>query len=153
MMNGVPVVAAPAEVDIAITEELSMVLLRAGANRPATIVVDMTRTRFCDSAGLAILVRAHLQALADDGELRLVVPPGGAVSRILAITGLDQVISLFGSLDEALAPPPAAAIRGLRPHPSAGLPGPSVRQSGRGGVSWWLRTGWRHRSRPGAPGR
>ena len=117
MINGLPVVTAPAEIDAATTDQLHMVLLRAAARRHATIVVDATRTRFCDSAGLTVLVRAHKRALADGGELRLVIPADGAVSRILAITRLDQFIPLFASLDEALARRPGAVSRPLRPRP------------------------------------
>ena len=83
-------------------------------------MVDMTRTRFCDSAGITILVRAHKRAVADGGELRLVIASGGPVARVFAITRLDLLIPLFGSLDEALAPRPGAVIRPLRPRPSAG---------------------------------
>ena len=115
MVNGVPVVRAPAEIDVTTAGQLRVVLLRAAARRPATIVVDMARTRFCDSAGLTVLVQAHQRAAADGGELRLVLPAGGAVSRIFAVTRLDRVIPVFGSLDEALAPRPAAVIRPLRP--------------------------------------
>ena len=118
MINGVPVVTAPAEIDITIAEQLRVVL-RSAARRQPTIVVDMTRTRFCDSAGLNVLVRAHTQALAGGGELRLVIPDGGPVSRIFALTGLDRVIPLFSSLDVALAPPPATVLRSLRLRPAA----------------------------------
>jgi anti-sigma B factor antagonist len=82
--------------------------------------VDMTGTRFCDSAGLTVLVRAHKLAVAEGGGLRLVVPAGGAVARIFAITLLDQVFPLFASLDEVLARGPAAVMRPLRPKPSTG---------------------------------
>jgi anti-anti-sigma regulatory factor len=37
----------------------------------ATIVVDMTRTRFCDATALGVLVMAHKRAVAEAGELRL----------------------------------------------------------------------------------
>ena len=80
----------------------------------------MTRTRFCDSAGLTVLVRAHHRAVAEGGELRLVIAAGGAVARVFALTRLDLFIPLFGSLDEALASRPAAVIRPLRPRPPAG---------------------------------
>jgi len=115
MINGVPVVAAPAEIDVTGAEQLRVVLLRSAARGHATIGVDMTRTRFCDSAGLTVLVRAHRRALAESGELRAVMPGGGPVARIFAITRLDRVIPVFGSLDEALAPRPGAVIRPLRP--------------------------------------
>jgi anti-sigma B factor antagonist len=119
IVSGVPVVAAPEEIDMATVEPLRVALLHAAADRPATIVVDMTRTRFCDSSGLAVLVRAHRRALADGSELRLVLPVGGAVSRVFAITSLDRIIPLFGSLDEALAPRPTAVVRALLPHRAA----------------------------------
>jgi anti-sigma B factor antagonist len=124
MINGVPVVTTPAEIDVTSAEQLRIVLLQADARRPDTVVVDMTRTRFCDSAGLTVLVQAHKRALAEGGEMRLVIPAGGAVARILAITRIDQVIPLFGSLDEALAPGPVAAIGSSRPRaPAGGRPG------------------------------
>jgi anti-sigma B factor antagonist len=120
MINGVPVVAAPAEIDVTTAGQLRTVLLRSASRGLTTIVVDMTRTRFCDSAGLTVLVRAHRRALVDGGELRLVMPADGSVLLIFAITGLHQIIPLFDSLDEALALRPAAVIRPLRPRPSAG---------------------------------
>jgi len=120
MINGVPVVTAPAEIDITTAGQLRAVLLRSAARGQPTIVVDMTHTRFCDSAGLTVLVRAHTQALADGGELRLVMPADGSVLLIFAMTGLHQIIPLFDTLDEALTLRPAGVIRPLRPRPSAG---------------------------------
>jgi anti-sigma B factor antagonist len=107
MINGVPVVTAPAEIDVTTAGQLRMMLLRAAARGHAMVVVDLTRTRFCDSAGLSMLVRAHRRAVADGGELRAVIPGGGAVARVFALTCLDRVIPVFASLDEALVPGPA----------------------------------------------
>jgi anti-sigma B factor antagonist len=133
MINGVPVVTTPAEIDLTTAEQLRMALLRAAARRQTTVVVDMTRTRFCDSAGLTVLVRAHKRALAEGGELRLVVPADGAVARILGINRLDLVIPLFGSLEEALTAGPAAVTRPWRPRPSTGRrPGRQPGSPGRG---------------------
>jgi anti-sigma B factor antagonist len=119
LINGVPVVTAPAEIDATTAQQLRMVLYRAAAHRHTAIVVDMTGTRFCDSAGLTVLVRAHRRAVADDSDLRVVIRSGSAISRIFAITGLDRVIPVYGSLDEALPPRPAAGIRPSRPRLSA----------------------------------
>ena len=71
----------------------------------------MTGTQFCDSAGLGVLVRAHNRALADGGELRLVIPASAAVLRVFALTGIDRVIPNFPGLGEALEPAPSAAAR------------------------------------------
>jgi anti-sigma B factor antagonist len=111
MVNGVPVVAAPAEIDISNADWLDAVLREAAARGHATFVVDMTRTQYCDSAGLGALVRAHKRAVADGGELRLVIPASAAIMRVFAIAGIDRVIPNFPSLYEALAPAPATAPR------------------------------------------
>ena len=103
-ISGVPVVITPEEIDITNADGLRAALLRAAAQGRPTYVVDMTRTRFCDSAGLHALIGAHRRARAEGGEVRFVVT-GPAVRRILAIMAIDRLIPLFGRLDEALAPP------------------------------------------------
>ena len=108
-MVGVPVVAAPAEIDVITAGRLRAVLLEAaGAGHP-TAVVDMTGTLCCDSSGLHTLLRAHKRAVSAGGELRLVVPADGTLPRVMNLTGLDLVIPCFSSLAEALARMPAAA--------------------------------------------
>lgn len=102
LVSGVPVVAAPEEIDMANAPELASALLEAAADRPGILVAAMTQTRFCDAAGVRTLLTAHKRAQADGGELLLVVP-NAAVLRVLAITGLDRLIPNFTSLDDALA--------------------------------------------------
>ena len=58
VVRGVPVVAAPEEIDITNAEALRAALLTA-ADGHGTLVVDMTQTRFCDSSGLHVLIAAH----------------------------------------------------------------------------------------------
>ncbi len=103
MTGGVPIVTAPPDIDVITVDELRAVLLDAGRRGHATVVVDMTRTVFCDSAGLGLLVGAHRRARAKGGELRLVVAADGAVARVLTMTALDRVIPSFASLGQALA--------------------------------------------------
>jgi len=121
LINGVPVVAAPAEIDVTTAEQLRSVLLEAASRGHTTIVVDMTRTWFCDSCGLSVLVRAHKRALGEGGELRLVIPPDGTVFRIFALTSLYRFIPRFDSLTEALLQRPRTLVRTLRPRSSPGL--------------------------------
>jgi len=83
MINGVPVVAAPAEIDvIAAGQQLRAVLLDSAARGHATVVVDMTGTVLCGCSGPHTLLRAHKRAVSEGSELRLVVSPYGAVPRI-----------------------------------------------------------------------
>jgi anti-sigma B factor antagonist len=123
MVNGVPVVAAPEEIDASTADWLGELLLQAHCCGHGTFVVDMTRTRYCASAGLGVLVRAHNRALAEGGELRLVIPASAMVLRVFALTGIDQVIPNFPSLDEAVVPAPATAPR---PPPDPSAPEPSA---------------------------
>lgn len=102
MVSGVPVVVTPEEIDITNADGLRAALLEcSGQGHGGLLVVDMSRTRFCDTAGLHALVGAHKRALAQGGEVRVVIP-GVAVQRIFALTGLDQVIPGFVSLQDAL---------------------------------------------------
>jgi anti-anti-sigma factor len=102
MASGVPVVVTPDEIDITNADGLQAALAEAARRGSGRFVVDMSQTRFCDTAGLYALVLAHKRASAEGGEVRLVVTCA-AVARIFAITGLDDVIAQSASLDDALA--------------------------------------------------
>lgn len=63
----------------------------------------MIHTRFCASAGLPALVQAHNRAVADGGELRLVLPARAPiVRRVFEVTGIDGLIPNFTDLNQAL---------------------------------------------------
>jgi anti-anti-sigma factor len=102
VVGGVPVVAVPEEIDITNAPRLRSALLEAAAHGHGILVADMTRTRFCDCAGLHTLLAAHKRAQAEGGGLLLAIR-GTSVLRSLELTGLDRVIPSFTSLDEALA--------------------------------------------------
>jgi anti-sigma B factor antagonist len=120
-VRGVPVLAAPEEIDITNAEALRSALLTAAAGGPGTLVVDMTRTRFCDSSGLHTLLAAHKRAQAEGGEVLLVIS-SAAVLRVFALTGIDQMIPSFTSLPQALARPPAPANGRGRRHETGAAP-------------------------------
>jgi anti-sigma B factor antagonist len=113
VVNGVPVVTAPEEIDITSAQGLRSALLDAAAHGHGTLVVDMTRTQFCDSSGLHTLLAAHKRAQAATGELLLVIS-ATPVLRVFALTGIDRVIPNFTSLDQALAQTSADGSNGHR---------------------------------------
>ena len=121
MVQGMPVVAAPEEIDASNADLLRTTLLETAARGHATFVVDMTRTRLCASVGIGALVRAHKRAQAEGGELRLLMPTSAAVLGVFALTGVDRLIPTFPDLDQALEPAPAAA----RPRRPRRLPRPA----------------------------
>jgi anti-anti-sigma regulatory factor len=63
IINGVPVVAAPAEIDMATEDQLRAPLLDAISRGHPIVVVDMTRTPFCDSSGIHAFISRHGEAV------------------------------------------------------------------------------------------
>lgn len=98
--DGVPVVTAPAEIDFSNVVMFGSALVLAGTDC-ATIVVDMRGNVLCDSTGLAALIHAHKRAAADGGQVRLVMHPA-QVPKVFKATGLDQIVKIYGTVDEAL---------------------------------------------------
>jgi anti-sigma B factor antagonist len=149
MVGGMPVVTAPAEIDVTTAGQLRAMLAAWAARGHTTVGVDMTGTQFCDSAGLTVLVRAHKQALAEGGGLRLILPVDGSVPRIFTLTGLDQLIPHITGLDQAVAQVPAGRVRPRGPRPSPGMRSRAERTSpGPGGSEERLSS--RHRGAAGS---
>jgi anti-anti-sigma factor len=112
-ISGLPVVRGPAEIDISNAGQLRAALLAAAAQGHVTVVVDLSETAFCDTSGLQVLVLAHRRAAAEGGELRMVVR-SATLLRLFSLTGVDQVIPNFTTLDQAVSELPAVAIRPRR---------------------------------------
>jgi anti-sigma B factor antagonist len=111
LVDGVPVVSvavvrAPEQIDITVADQFRSALLDATSGEHPRLVVDMTRTRFCDSAGIRSLAQAAKRIQGEGGELRLIIPPDGAVRRILSLTRIDLILPCFTSLAAALDPAP-----------------------------------------------
>ncbi|GAB2764826.1 STAS domain-containing protein [Streptomyces bullii] len=70
-------------------------------------VIDFRDVTFMDSSGINVLVAANNAARACDGWLRLAHTPT-RVQDLLRIVGLDDVIELYATLHQALAPEAAA---------------------------------------------
>jgi anti-sigma B factor antagonist len=109
MAGGVPVVTAPTEIDTTTAGQLRAVLAEWQSQGHTTVIVDLTGTQFCDSAGLRELVVAHKRAVADGGGLQLVIPTEGVFLRIFTATGLDGIIPHFVTLGQALVQVPAVS--------------------------------------------
>jgi STAS domain len=73
----------------------------------------MTRTRFCDSAGLHALIGAHRRARTEGRQVRLAVT-GPQVHRLIALAALDRRSPVYPSLDQVLAHLPVAPSRAAR---------------------------------------
>jgi anti-sigma B factor antagonist len=98
-------VAMPAEIDVANADEIHRALVSAANLGAPVLIVDMSATTFCDSAGVQAIIAGHKQAAATDTQLRLVAP---AVMRILTLVGVGQLVPLYPTLEAALTGAPAA---------------------------------------------
>jgi len=80
-------------------------VLNAGA---LGLVVDMTLTTFCDSAGISAITRAVRRATANEATVRLAVT-SPAVLRVLDLVGIDRLIDIYPDASAALASLPEHA--------------------------------------------
>jgi anti-sigma B factor antagonist len=97
------VVTMPTEIDAVNAEAVHRALLAEDSYDAAVLIIDMSRTTFCDSAGVQVIVDTYNRATAAHTSLRLVAT---AVSRILTLVGVDQLMPLYRTLDDALADGP-----------------------------------------------
>ncbi len=101
-MSPLTVVTFPAEIDMATAGAIGKQVAAALAPGAHAVIADMTATTFCDSAGITMLIRANKQAAAHGAELRLLLPCPN-VLRVLKIQGVDAVLPIYHSLEQALA--------------------------------------------------
>jgi anti-sigma B factor antagonist len=69
------------------------------------LVIDLTEVTFLSSQGLQALVDATVAAQRRREPLRIVVDHTRPVIRPIELTGLDDVLSLFDTVDDALHSP------------------------------------------------
>lgn len=116
----VAVVRMPAEVDATIADEMREALLSVLNLGAQAVVIDMTRTSFCDSAGVSALFRAQRRATASDARL-CIAARSAAVLRLFSLIGVTVAIDVYPDVSAALASVPLAAWQ---------VPGPSSSPGG-----------------------
>jgi anti-anti-sigma factor len=81
-----------------IREQLLLII-----NRGAVVLIaDLAATVSCDYSGTNALVRAYQRAAANGTDLRLVVI-ADVVRRVLRLSGLDRLVSIYPTLEAAVA--------------------------------------------------
>jgi len=96
------VVTIGGEVDLSNADRLlDELMARIGAT--PWLVLDLTTCSYLDSAGLRMIARVDVRCRTVGSGLRLVVEPGGSIDRVLAMTHMDQVLTVDTHLRDALA--------------------------------------------------
>lgn len=87
--------------DIATSPSMRAALMEAAEHEGHQIVVDLSRLEFLDSTGLGALIGAQKRASEKNGSLRIVAMEG-QILRLLRITSLLDVLSVYPTIDAAL---------------------------------------------------
>lgn len=96
------VATLPEHIDVTTAGRVRELLLSVINRGAVVLIVDMTATQSCDHAGVDALARAYQRAAVSGAQLRLVVP-APVVRRVMAIEGLDRLISIYPTLEAAIA--------------------------------------------------
>jgi anti-anti-sigma factor len=96
------IVHVTGEIDLSTSEVFADAMSQAlDAGSTSMVVVDLQHVTFMGSIGLSALIRAHEEASLTDRVLR--IASGGAVAhRAIEISGLDQVLAVFVTVDDAV---------------------------------------------------
>jgi anti-sigma B factor antagonist len=98
------VVRVTGEVDMSHEEQLRAELHRAVEADTKGIVVDLTECEFIDSSGIRALLLSRREKQPDGGpETLAVAASSDQILRILGVMGLDQVIPIRPTVEEAAA--------------------------------------------------
>lgn len=95
------VVSVSGNVDMLSAPWLTEALESALAKNPQGLVIDLSRVEFLGSAGISVLMAAHGK-MTDSGRFA-VVADGPATHRPLTLLGLNEIVSLHRTLDDALS--------------------------------------------------
>jgi len=76
------------------------VLEAAGDADAPKVIIDFRSLGFIDSSGLGAIVACLKHLRERGGDLALAAPEGSGLRRLLDLTGLDRVLTLYASTDE-----------------------------------------------------
>lgn len=96
------VVAAVGELDLHTAPELDAALKAETDSRADLLVVDLSGVDFMDSTGLSTIVAAIAASRTYNGEVR-VVASTDKILKVFTLTGVDQQVRMFASVEEAAA--------------------------------------------------
>ncbi len=101
-VGGVPVAALEGEVDMGNAGDLRDSLLDAVANHAPGLVIDLSSTTYLDSAGVHVVFELARKLHARQQQLRVVVPAGAPIRRVLTLTNVSAVAPMHEQRHDAV---------------------------------------------------
>jgi anti-sigma B factor antagonist len=101
--GGAVVAHLSGEVDMTNAARVREELLVSIPNDALALVIDLDGCRYLDSAAIEVIFDLARRLGRRRQELRLVLPPGSPLSRVLMLTEVHSVAPVHETLDSALA--------------------------------------------------
>jgi anti-anti-sigma factor len=102
--RGASVVAhVSGEIDLTNAGYLRDQLLDSTPNDALALVIDISGCRYLDSAAIEVLFDLSRRLARRRQELRLVMPPGSPLKRVIELTEIGSAAPVYESLDTALS--------------------------------------------------
>ncbi|GII77663.1 anti-sigma-B factor antagonist [Sphaerisporangium rufum] len=98
---GHAILAVTGEIDLYTAPRLQAEFARLLETGPERVVIDMSGVEFCDSTGMNVLLSA-LKRMRERGGVLEVAAPRPAVRKILQVTGLDSVFTVYDAIPAEL---------------------------------------------------
>jgi anti-anti-sigma factor len=95
-------ITAVGEIDVGTAPEVADAVSGALSAGHPHVLLDFSQVTFIDSAGLAALIKAHRQAEAAQARFA-VVHPTAQTRKLIRVLGLDQLLLIYDTSEQALA--------------------------------------------------
>jgi anti-anti-sigma factor len=119
-VDGVAIAHVNEDIDAANARATQQQLSAAIAPDVLTLVVDLSDTRYLDSAGIDMLLRLSDRLDHRRAKLILVIPDGSQLKRLATIVGLSEAIAVHPSLPDALQRAAKGEVEDAAPQPGSG---------------------------------
>jgi anti-anti-sigma factor len=90
------------EIDLSNAADVGEQLAAAVPNVALGLVIDLTATAYLDSSGVHLLFDLGERLQRRQQQLRVVVPEGGPIRRVLRIVELDATVPVLPSVEQAV---------------------------------------------------
>jgi anti-anti-sigma factor len=99
--DGIVIASLTGEIDLSNAAEITDALLGSVPNEALGLVIDLSDVSYLDSAGVRMLAELDHRLGWRAQALRVVAPEASRSRRVLAIAGLERVLSITTSVEAA----------------------------------------------------
>ena len=119
-IDGVPIAHIHEDIDAANATTVQQQLADALGSDASSLIIDLSDTRYLDSAGIDMLLRLGDRLDHRRAKLILVIPDASHLKRLAMIVGLPDALAIHPSLPEALQEAAEGPPAPTDPHPAPG---------------------------------